>query len=77
MTYYLYFSHTGDYYTEDHELTDEELYCDGCMDSDELMSTFTNRSELIQHLVLDGAFRETIDYVVGEWEKSFYDRKVD
>lgn len=69
MTYYLYFSHVGDFYTDTHVLSEEDTYCAECMDSGELIGTFKTKEELIQLLILNDAYDETISYVVEEWER--------
>lgn len=69
--YYLYFSHTGDYYTDTLKLSEEDTYCDDCMDSDELIGVFKNKSGLAKLLKADNAYPETISRIVQEWEQDF------
>lgn len=71
MTYYLYFSHVGNFYTEDHELTDKELTCEVCGDGDELIGTFKDAGGLAEHLKKNGAYLDTVDEVVNDWERKF------
>lgn len=74
--YYLYFSHTGDYFITREELSDEDLYCELCSDYDEFIGEFTTREELIQLLVMeDDTYDEVIDEVVDAWESIFHDGK--
>lgn len=69
--YYLYFSHTGDYYTDTRKLSEEDTYCDDCMDSDELIGGFKDKSGLTKLLKMDNAYPETISRIVQEWEQDF------
>lgn len=74
--YYLYLSHTGNYYIIREELSEEDNFCYECMDSDELIGVFTTREELIQLLVMeDDTYDEVIDEVVDAWESIFHDGK--
>lgn len=77
MTYYLYFSHTGNYFITKEELSDEDLYCELCGDYDELVGDFATREALIQLLVMDDVYDEVVDEVVEAWESIFHDGKVD
>lgn len=69
--YYLYFSHTGDYYTDTRKLSEEDTYCEDCMDSDELIGGFKDKSGLTKLLKMDNAYPETISRIVQEWEQDF------
>lgn len=69
--YWLYLSHLGDFFTEDHKLADEELYCKDCGDYDELIGEFETQAGLIQELVMYDAYDATIDYVVDDWKRKF------
>jgi len=71
MTYYLYFSHAGYYYIDIRKLSEEEIYCDVCMDSDELIGAFKNKSDLTELLKADNAYPETISQIIMEWEQDF------
>lgn len=62
--YYLYFSHTGDYYTDSRKLSEEDTYCDDCMDSYELIGGFKDKSGLTKLLKMDNAYQETISCIV-------------
>ncbi len=76
MTYYLYFSHTGNYFIMKEELSEEELFCEMCSDYDELIGEFTSKAELIQLLLIeDITYDEVIDEVVDSWERIFNDGK--
>lgn len=69
--YYLYFSHTGYYYTDTRKLSEDDTYCDDCMDSDELIGEFKDKSGLTKLLKMDNAYPETISRIVYEWEQDF------
>lgn len=69
--YYLYFSHTGYYYTDTRKLSEEDTYCYDCMDSDELIGEFKDKSGLTKLLKMDNAYPETISRIVYEWEQDF------
>lgn len=69
--YYLYFSHTGSYYTDTHKLSEEDTYCEDCMDYDELIGEFKDKSGLTKLLKMDNAYPETISRIVYEWEQDF------
>lgn len=69
--YYLYFSHTGSYYTDTHMLSEEDTYCEDCMDYDELIGEFKDKSGLTKLLKMDNAYPETISRIVYEWEQDF------
>ena len=69
--YYLYFSHTGYYYTDTRKLSEEDTYCYDCMDSDELIGEFKDKSGLTKLLKMDNAYQETISRIVYEWEQDF------
>lgn len=69
--YYLYFSHTGYYYTDILKLSEDDTYCDDCMDSDELIGEFKDKSGLTKLLKMDNAYPETISRIVYEWEQDF------
>lgn len=72
MIYYLYFSHAGYYYTDTRKLSEEDLYCDSCKDSDELIGAFRNKSELTKLLKADNAYYpETISQILMEGEQDF------
>lgn len=71
MTYYLYLSHTGNYYIIREELSDEDNYCYECGDSDELIGEFKNKRELTKLLKAGNANSETIKHIVMEWEQDF------
>ena len=68
MICYLYESHLGDYYIENHELPYDELYCSLCNDSDELIGSFKNEHELKQLLEKEGVFDECIETIVRKWK---------
>lgn len=69
--YYLYFSHTGSYYTDTRKLSEEDTYCEDCMDYDELIGEFKDKSGLTKLLKMDNAYPETIIRIVYEWEQDF------
>lgn len=69
--YYLYFSHTGVYYTDTRKLSEEDTYCEDCMDYDELIGKFKDKSGLTKLLKMDNAYPETISRIVYEWEQDF------
>lgn len=69
--YYLYFSHTGYYYTDTRKLSEDDTYCYDCMDSDELIGEFKDKSGLTKLLKMDNAYPETISRIVYEWEQDF------
>ena len=72
MTYYLYFTHLGAFFTADHELDDMDIYCELCGEYDELVGKFKTKEELIQLLVMDDdTYDEVIDEVVDSWEKTY------
>lgn len=71
MTYYLYLGHLGDFYTKDHELTEDELRCKSYEDYDELIGTFKGSNGLVKLLRAEHAYSDTIEHVVNEWKQEF------
>ena len=67
--YYLYESHTGDFYTLSRELSEDELYCYVCMDSDELLGTFRTEKQLIKLLKKANVYNDCIFPIINEWRK--------
>ena len=67
--YYLYESHTGDFYTTSYELSENELYCDGCCDYDELLGTFNTEKQLKKLLQKAKVHHDYIFPIIYEWRK--------
>lgn len=73
MRYYLYESHMGGYFVTTYELSDDELFCDECFDSDWFVGSFeeNNFEEFCELLVeiLDTGFHtpddEDSEFVYG------------
>lgn len=68
MTYYLYESHLGDAYITKRKESFEEMYCETCNDSDDLLGEFKNEAQLRKLLERDSYYPEAIDYIVKDWK---------
>jgi len=67
--FYLYESHTGEFYTTNYELTENELYCNSCCDSDELISIFNTENQLKKLLKKANVYQDYIFTIINEWVK--------
>ena len=69
--YYLYERHEGGFFTLDRELSEEELFCDYCMDSDELIATFRTGNQLRKLLKKANTYDDYIEVIVDKWRKIY------
>lgn len=68
MIYYLYESHLGYVYITKRKASCDELYCDTCNDSDELLGEFKSEAQLRKLLEREDFYSEVIDDIVKDWK---------
>lgn len=70
MIYYLYESHLGYVYIPKRKSSCDELYCDTCNDSDELLGEFKSEAQLRKLLERENFYSEVIDDIVKDWKEA-------
>lgn len=67
--YFLYETHTGEFFTTNYEITENELYCDCCCDKDEMIGSFNTEKQLKKLLKKANVYQDYIFHIINEWRK--------
>lgn len=67
--FYLYETHTGEFFTTNYEIPQNELFCDCCGDRDEMIATFNTEKQLKKQLKKANVYQDYIFSIVNEWRK--------